>query len=69
MTRYYTDGTGRRVTRVSDGYAEVWNQHGDSWEFDQDFYDTCIGELSLDEISEGEAFEIIARRKGEVHSG
>lgn len=69
MNQYYTDERRLRVSRFRNMRGERYSFTNGCWEYDQELYDVLIGELWLDEISEEEANEIIARRTGSRHSG
>ncbi len=68
LNQYYSDDSRLRVSRFRDSQAETYFFARGRWEPDQELYDILIGELWLDEITEEEAMEIIARRSRE-HTG
>ena len=66
---YYTDDTGKRVSRIDleAGTAETYNFTLGRWYDDTELWDTLIGELWLDEISQEQAEAIIRKRNKELH--
>lgn len=66
---YYTDDTGKRVSRIDleAGTAETYNFTLGRWHDDTELWDTLIGELWLDEISQEQAEAIIRKRNKELH--
>lgn len=66
---YYTDESGRRVSRIDleAGTAETYNFTLGRWHDDTELWDALIGELWLDEISRDEAEAIIRRRDKAIH--
>lgn len=63
---YYTNG--RRVSRIDGGSFESYCYPLGKWVEDLTLCDMFIGELDLDEVSEDEAYAIIAKRNSEIHS-
>lgn len=66
---YYANDSRTIVYRASGGTCEVYNFTVGRWTPSLDLWDMLIGELWVDEISEGEANAIIAKRNSEIHSG
>lgn len=66
---YYTDDSRCRVSRMDleAGTAETYNFTLGRWRDDAELWDTLIGELWLDEISQNEAEAIIRKRNKELH--
>lgn len=66
LNQYYTDEYRCRVSRFRNSRGERFHFGKGCWVYDQELYDILIGELWLDEITEGEAMDIIARRSKEL---
>lgn len=66
---YYTDDTGKRVSRIDleAGTAETYNFTLGRWHDDAELWDMLIGELWLDEISQEQAEAIIRKRNKALH--
>lgn len=66
---YYTDDTGKRVSRIDleAGTAETYNFTLGRWHDDAELWDMLIGELWLDEISQEQAEAIIRKRNKTLH--
>lgn len=66
---YYTDDSVKRVSRIDleAGTAETYNFTLGRWRDDNDLWAVLVGELWLDEISQGQAEAIIRKRNKELH--